>query len=175
MKFKSNLFPALSVAMILSLAPASFAQEMPSGAYQWQMQGIAARQQQAQMERNLAAAESRLKVYMDNHDHFPSNVSEFDECLSQIAGSTNNSSEIATNGKYRTLGLYAIAVDSSLAGIPVVNGKPIVPNHISGPANTIVLLSDGDRNCVGWIAGTDGRPVTNGDAPIYFEQSYENR
>lgn len=125
------------------------------------------RQLQEKTRKQLREAELAMKAYAETHDHFPSNLQEFDECLMKLVR-LSDPADISTNGRYRTLKPYAIAVDSSFVGIPVINGTPKVPDNYSGPPSTIVILTDGDKQCVGWAAGENGKPVVLEEGPIYF-------
>lgn len=141
----------------------------------WQMQAVTAARTEA-TAREMQEAQSIVNAYAQSHDHFPSNIAEFDDLLKQLVGSGLEQSEIQSSGKYRMARNYAIAVDPSFLSIPEVNGVAKVPDYFCGVPNTIVIHTDGAKNMVCWVAGVDGKPaVLDGKNPAYFSCSLADR
>jgi hypothetical protein len=131
---------------------------------------------QAEVARAMRESSSAMKDYASSHDHFPSNNDEFDDCLKMLykrvsLTDPDSTLSVQSDGKYRTWYQFAITMDSSYKGIPIVNGVAKVPDGFTGPPGKIVIMSDGADHCVGWAAGPDGKPVTENGNAIYFEQS----
>lgn len=130
---------------------------------------------QTDLMRQLRETDAAMKDYAASHDHFPNCASEFDDCLKMLFKRVNLATAdttvtIQTNGKFHTYYQFAIAVDPSFMVMPVVNGVLKMPDYYYAPAGTVVILTDGGQNCMGWVAGNDGRPVVLQGGPIFFKQ-----
>lgn len=131
---------------------------------------------QSDLIRQLKDTESAMKEYADSHDHFPNCQSESDDCLKMLFKKVAMSDPDVSiypqsNGAYRTYYQFAIGVDPSYKSIPIVNGIPQVPASYVAPGSTIVIMTDGDDECVGWAASASGQPlvITPSAGPIYFQ------
>lgn len=165
----------LIAALCLSVfAPGSFAQEMgPQQMMMFSQLKAVQIEQSRQTVQQLKVAEKVMQAYAATHDRFPGNISEFDDCLRQLVAHGNlNESDIQTRGKFRTAQPFAICVDPSFVSVPIINGVPKVPENFCGLPSTVVIMTDGDKNCVGWVAGADGKPVAISDkGPAYFSST----
>lgn len=136
---------------------------------------------QTDLVRQLKDTGALIREYASKHDHFPSSVSEIDEFLMQAYKQVNltvpdSRVQIASNGKYRTFYQFAMAVDPSFKGIPIVNGVPKVPESYVAPASTIVLLSDGQDEMVAWAASETGKPASqDGNSPLFVYEQIEKK
>lgn len=133
---------------------------------------------QADLIRQLRETGQVMQDYAKTHDHFPNTTAEFDDCLKSLykkVGMTdpNSTAQVQPNGKYRTFYHFAIGVDSSYKSIPIINGVAKLPDYFTAPGpGMIVITTDGDDGCVGWISGPDNKPLaSSGQNPLYFEAS----
>lgn len=160
-------------AAILLLAILAFPQA-PAAAQGQQMANPAALGM-ADLFRQMREVGAAMEKYGKNHDHYPRSPQEIDECLQSLYKSVSMTDPASTDfpssqGQYRVFHNLAMGVDPSYKSIPVVNGLPQVPDSYVGPGGTIVIMTDGDDECVGWAAGDNGRPLKMEQAgsPVYF-------
>ena len=131
---------------------------------------------QSDLIRQLKDVEAAMRDYSTTHDHFPNCQSESDECLrmlyKRVALSDADSTVFPqSNGAYRCYFQFAIGVDPSYKSIPIVNGVPQIPASYVAPGGKIVIMTDGDDECVAWASSASGQPlvITPNSGPIYFQ------
>lgn len=136
-------------------------------------QGIALGQ--SDLMRQLRETGTIMKEYASTHDHYPNTTDEMDNCLkmlyTKVSMTTPDSTvQVQQNGRYRTFYQFAIGIDPSYKSTPIVNGIPQPDQSLSMPASTIVLMTDGQDEIVGWAAGIDGSPWfrTRAKVPYIF-------
>ncbi|MBX9567554.1 MAG: hypothetical protein K2X77_01610 [Candidatus Obscuribacterales bacterium] len=141
-------------------------------------QGIALGQ--SDLMRQLRETGTIMKEYASTHDHYPNTTDEMDNCLkmlyTKVSMTTPDSTvQVQQNGRYRTFYQFAIGIDPSYKSTPIVNGIPQPDQSLSMPASTIVLMTDGQDEIVGWAAGIDGKPMVpdQGKGPIHFYNKIE--
>ncbi len=129
----------------------------------------------ADLFRQLREVGTAMKNYGNSHDHYPRSTQEIDECLQSLYKSVSMSDVSSTDtpksdGQYRIFHNFAMGVDPSFKSIPTVNGIPQVPDSYVGPGGFIVIMTDGDDECVGWASSDNGRPLKMEQAgsPVYF-------
>lgn len=161
------------VAASLALLAHSMVFSLPGYA-----QGIALGQ--ADLVRQLRETGSLMKEYAATHDHYPNSPEEMDSCMKMLYSKISLSSpdstvQVVPNGRYRTYYQFAIGIDPSYKSIPIVNGVPQVDSSMTMPASTIVMMTDGQDEIVGWAAGVDGRPIVmeQGKGPMHFYNKIE--
>ena len=168
----SKFYSALALALLIANALPALAQDLGQAQAQALGQAIGL----ADLSRQLREAGQLMDDYAKKHEHFPNSISEFDELLRQLYKKTSmtdpdSTVQVQSNGKFRTFYQFAICVDPSYKSIPVVNGVAKIPDYYTAPGpGMIVITTDGDDGCVGWISGTDNKPLTSsGPNPLYFE------
>ncbi|MBX9688711.1 MAG: hypothetical protein K2X27_18530 [Candidatus Obscuribacterales bacterium] len=129
----------------------------------------------ADLFRQLREVGTAMKQYGASHDHFPRSTQEIDECLQSLHKSVTMSDASSTEtpkseGQYRVFHNFAMGVDPSFKSVPIVNNVPQVPDSYVAPGCAIIIMTDGDDECVGWAASDNGRPLKMEQAgsPVYF-------
>lgn len=155
-----------TISCLVQAAPPAISQDLGAG--------------QAELIRQLRETGTAMKEYASKHDHFPNGPEESDQCLKMLFKRVSMSEPDSTlvpksNGAFRTYYQFAIGIDPSYKSIPLINGIPKIPDNYVAPGSSIVIMTDGADDCVGWAAGTDGRPLTvqAGTGPLYFEAKIE--
>ena len=136
----------------------------------------------ADLFRQLREVGNAMKQYGSSHDHYPRSTEEIDECLRSLYKSVSMSDVSSaetprSDGQYRVFHNFAMGVDPSYKSIPIVNGLPQVPDSYVGPGAFIVIMTDGDDECVGWATSDNGRPLKMEQAgsPVYFSHKIKSK
>lgn len=166
MRNNSGFVKSIAIAAFSVLAFSSSSQESVIA------QGIALGQ--SDLIRQLRDTGAAMKEYAKTHDHFPNTESEYDDCLRMLFKKVSLTAADTTVvpksvGRFRCYYQFAIGVDPSFKSVPIVNGVPQIPDNYNAPASTVVIMTDGNDDCVGWVAGNDGRPVVMEGGPIFFD------
>ncbi len=144
-------------------------------------------QQQALLGHNITDAQRQLREcsvevreFGRKNGHFPLMGNEQDDFLKTLyskisMGSADTRVLVKQDGKYRTFYHFAIAQDPSFQSVPIVNGIPQIPATMTGPANSIVILTDGVDDCVGFATNEDGKPISGDGGVLYFSEVLEKK
>lgn len=128
------------------------------------------------LPRQLRESGRLIREYSKKHDHFPASTSEMDELLLDLYKNVSMTApdsrvQVKSDGRYRNFYNFSMGVDPAFKSIPLVNGVPQINSLPNFPAGHIVIMTDGQDECVGWAAGEDGRPMMQNDSPVFFYET----
>lgn len=108
-----------------------------------------------------------LRSYYGQSGTFPQQPQDEDKMLNYIYGTVFGGSakeqDFHQNGRYRVLGSMWTDCDQTIRDIPVDMWRKRPPENWSAPANTIVILTDGESRYMIWAASLNGTPIMNSD------------
>ncbi len=121
---------------------------------------------QSDLIRQVREAAAAMRQYRKTHDSFPQLQPDLDDALMAVfkhVSMTPADTRLVPQSvnTFRTYYQFAIAYDPSIRSLPVINGQIKVPSSWIAPANSVVLLSDGENQFAAWVAGFDGKPIND--------------
>lgn len=132
--------------------------------------------------REVRETVAACRDYRNSHERLPQFSSELDELLFNVfkrvsLTPANTMLTPQSVGNFRVYYQFAVTFDSSIRGLPVINGQLQVPPAWQAPANTIVIFSDGENQFAVWAAGGDGRPILDPttNVPMVVTQTVDPR
>lgn len=130
---------------------------------------------QGQVLDNMKAASASMKAFYKEHGNMPSSQADFDSLLKGLYSEELSGSRIqaSTDGAYRVLGDYRITLDRTVANMDPEIWRKNPPERFNGmPANTVIILSDGEKTYAIWGAAFSGNPIldSNNRALIIYKK-----
>ena len=121
---------------------------------------------QLDLFRQITATAAAMRRYRCEHSHFPQQTPELDAALMAVFGAVSMSPapqnvSVQSQNNFRTYFQFAIALDPSIRGLSVVNGRVNIPNNWQADPNTIVIMTDGADTMAIWAASGDRKPIND--------------
>ncbi len=113
----------------------------------------------------MKEASRQMSTFYKENEHLPSTIQELDAFLNQLEENDRTRKQAEQFGTYRRLGFTCIAIDKSIADIPIDSWRRAPPNKLNFmPACTVVILTDGENTCLIWAASISGNPILDSDS-----------
>jgi len=115
----------------------------------------------------LAVAE--LKDYCRQKGHMPSNNEEIDQVLIKIytklqGNPPDAATQPTTNGSWRVLGNVKISLDGIARNAPLAAWRKDPPQNWNALGSmTLVVVTDGQKDCFAWVSALEGTPLRDGN------------